>query len=539
MKIYSFSPFGFEGSLVTVEVDLRKGVPAVDIVGLADNTVRESKERMRSAIRNSGLDFPLERVLVSLSPADQKKEGAGFDLAIALAVLKTKDALVLSKDMTSKEGTQGDTQNIYSAIDAEVTSPFIAEPFSKVLIMGELELSGAVCAVRGVHAAVDTALQSGVKYCIVPLDNVDEAKEVTGAKIFGAQNLQDAYNALYDATLFEEATQDNQAVYTPEGAVLINGIEFPKADPLCDFNQIKNQAPLVRALQIAAAGGHNVLAFGPPGCGKTLSMQHFGELLPLLTPAQAQSVTRIYSLVGALPPGVPLIRVAPFRCPHQTATLEGLTGGGTHCTPGEISLAHNGVLFLDEAAEFKQTVLQTLRIPLETGKISLTRAARSTTYPAQFQLLMAANPCPCGNFGVEGKFCTCSAYQVQKYWQKLSGPLQDRIDIRVKVPSVGQQCVPKSTNELRQDIANAIAIQRKRGKKNSHLIPKEIQEICTMEQKAKDYLQKASLMYDLSARAIASCQKLSRTIADMQKSDIITFEHIKEAIDYRKVAPSF
>ena len=372
MQIYSFSPFGYEGNLVTVEVDLKRGIPAIDMVGLADGAVKESRERMKSAIRNSGFEFPVERVLISLSPADLKKEGAGFDLPVALAVLCASNQ----------------NENEDFAQNSEILD-------FPVMTMGELELSGTLRPVRAIHAAVSTAHSSGITHCIVPAANASEAREVSGMKVFGAENLREAYSALFNPELFVQAGKKGQGESLPENSEKIEGVDFAQVIPGSGFEEIFGQPNLVRALQIAAAGAHNVLAFGPPGCGKTLAMQRFSSLLPLLTLEEAQSTTRIYSIAGLLSPAEPLVRTPPFRSPHQSSTLEGICGGGTNCRPGEISLAHNGVLFLDEAAEFRTSVLQMLRVPLESGAITLSRAGRSTIFPAKFQLLMATNPCPC------------------------------------------------------------------------------------------------------------------------------------------------
>lgn len=587
MKIYSYSPFGYEGALVTVEVDLRRGIPAVDVVGLADGAVKESRERMRSAIRNSGFEFPMERVLISLSPADLKKEGAGFDLALALAVL---DAGKESKGSSDSEGS--------------------------VLVMGELELSGALRPVRGVHGAVSTAFASGISYCIVPVTNAAEAREVKGMKVFAADSLQDAFHALYKPELFIASARCENA-FLPEGAVEVEGVPFGPVDHTIDFSDVKRQDFLVRALQVAAAGGHNLLAFGQPGCGKTLALQRFSQLLPLLTVEEAQSVTRIHSLAGILGANQPLLRIPPFRMPHQTASIEGICGGGVNCRPGEVSLAHNGVLFLDEAAEFRSSVLQMLRVPLENGSITLSRAGRSTVFPARFQLLMATNPCPCGNFGSPHKLCLCSAKSVEQYWRKFSGPLLDRVDIRVPVTgseddsepkdkakaarnaqfcpgkddcfispdsetlvALNEKCVepkedgnlvlaspeekfpgrnrevlsdngaaavssvnsgttsrpsPHSTEALRIAVAKAVKIQRKRqGKKNALLSPQEILTFCELGTEEKKYLDSASGINDFSQRAVASCLKLARTIADMEESPKIALSHLKEAVSLRK-----
>jgi len=508
MQIISFSPFGYEGSLVTVEVDLRRGIPAVDIVGLADGAVKESRERMRAAICNSGFDFPMDRVLISLSPADLKKEGAGFDLAVALAVLAAHQKI-------------------------ETDEP--------VLVMGELELSGSVRSVRGIHAAASTAKAGGIMRCIVPSANGDEAREVTGMKVFAAETLADAFYALGKPELFTAGGLAGTCRdFCPDSCVETGGILFPAVNPETEYAEVTGQPYLVRALQIAAAGGHNLLAYGPPGCGKTLALQKFGGLLPLLTIEEAQPVTRIYSLAGLLSPSEPLLRIPPFRMPHQTATIEGMCGGGANCRPGEISLAHNGTLFLDEASEFRSSVLQMLRVPLESGRVTLSRAGRSTVYPASFQLLLAANPCPCGNFGSADKICLCSIRSIELYWKKFSGPLLDRIDIRVKVDSAGRNKdgtpVPGvSTAKLREQIAAAVFMQRRRqGKWNAKLTASEIQEICKIEPDARKMLDNAVNEYGLSSRASAACLKLARTIADMDSSSVIQKPHMEEAVGYRR-----
>lgn len=507
MQIFSFSPFGYEGSLVTVEVDLRRGIPAIDLIGLADGAVKESRERMKSAIRNSGFEFPMERVLISLSPADLKKEGAGFDLALALAVLEAN----------SRKDTDSFDEN--------------PEP---ILVMGELELSGALRPVKAVHAAAATAAAAGIRKCVVCSANAAEAREVTGMKVFGATNLRDAFEALSNPDFFTGGLDESES-FVPEGSVSIDGVLFPPIEQNLEFADVKNQKRLVRGLQIAAAGGHNLLAFGAPGCGKTLALQRFSNLLPLLTVEEAQSVTRIHSISGLLSPNQPLMRNPPFRIPHQTASIEGICGGGINCRPGEISLSHNGVLFLDEAAEFKSSVLQMLRVPLESGSVTLSRAGRSTTYPARFQLLMATNPCPCGNFGSQNRICLCSAKSVEQYWRKFSGPLLDRIDIRISVSSENdEQSEPLSTSELRKQIATAIRIQRERqGKRNAYLSPQEILEYCQLQKSDKDMLENIVSEKDFSQRAVSGILKLSRTIADMENSEKILSNHIEEAVSFR------
>lgn len=513
MQIYSFSPFGYEGSLVTVEVDIRRGIPAIDLVGLADNAVKEARERMQAAIRNSGFEFPPERVLISLSPADLKKEGAGFDLPIALAVLNAQKR-------------QSDN-NLSDAASQQI------------LVMGELELSGKIRAVRGIHAAASTAAAGGITMCIVPAANADEAREVSGMSVFGAESLEDAFSALNNQDVFSKKTSrasDISASY-PD-CDFTDGIPFCKITEAIEFSHIKGQKKLIRALQVAAAGGHNVLAVGAPGCGKTMAMQKFPALLPALTKEEMQSVSRIHSIAGLMNPSKPLICLPPFRMPHQTASIEGLCGGGPQCRPGEISLAHNGVLFLDEAPEFKSSVLQMLRVPLESSKISISRAGRTTVFPANFQLLMAANPCPCGNYGSETKICLCSARSIELYWKKFSAPLLDRVDIRVYVKNETDNSTAQkstSTEELRKQIAKAISIQRNRqGKKNAAMSPSEIIQFCKINEDSKKLLDISSSKYSFSPRANSSILKVARTIADMSGKSSIDKEDLSEAIELRK-----
>lgn len=526
MNIYSFSPFGYEGALVKVEVDLRRGIPGVNIVGLADNAVKESRDRMKAAIRNCGFDFPLEHVLISLSPADLKKEGSGFDLAVALAVL------------AANEGIGGGEDDADNARDINV------------LVMGELQLSGAVCPVKAVNAAANTAKEAGFTYCIVSSANSQEAREASGMRVFGAETLSDAFDALCRAGKDDEpfteqkVLSDNEC--TPDGSVDIGGVMFGPVEAGQEFGEIIGQKNLVRALQIAAAGGHNVFAVGSPGCGKTMAIRKFPSLLPLLTLDEAQSVTRIYSLAGLISPSHPLVRIAPFRAPHQSASQEGICGGGAHCTPGEISLAHNGALFLDEAAEFHSKVLQSLRVPLETGEVTISRAGRASTYPASFQLLMAANPCPCGNMGSSVKICMCSARSIELYWKKFSMPLLDRIDIRILVRNElaedHAQDLPhsKSTQELRLEIARAIKTQRERqGHRNARLTDQEINKLCQISDSTRNMLDKVAVSAGFSQRAVSSCLKIARTIADMAGSSTIEEEHIKEAVSYRRAASGF
>ena len=410
MAIYSYSPFGYEGALISIEVDLRRGIPATDIVGLADSAVKESRERVQAAIRNSGLEYPSERVLIALSPADLKKEGAGFDLPIALGILQ--------KNFTEN-----------------------------VLVMGELDLAGAIRPVRGVHAACATALASGIMYAIVPTANLDEAL-ATGIKAIGCDTLYDAYKLPEDLSTRKVATVDSYD----------ETITFREPD-----SEYKDKIDLTEkemlALVVGASGRFNMMFFGSPGCGKTILMQYMQYLQPSLTANEVQSVKRIYSLAGLGIKDETKV-YPPFRMPHQTASIEGICGGGLNCRPGEITLAHNGVLFLDEAAEFRSSVLQMLRVPLENKSITLSRAGRSTTYPANFQLLMALNPCPCGNYGSSQKICLCSAKSVDLYWRKIGGPLLDRVPIRLHIDPEEGERETHSLEELQSYVKRAIEESR-------------------------------------------------------------------------------
>lgn len=517
MKIFSFSPFGYEGALVTIEVDLRRGIPAIDIVGLADNAVKESRERMQAAIRNSGFDFPPERILISLSPADLKKEGAGFDLPIALGVLAAN-------------------------AEANGEKQFITDP---ILVMGELELSGKVRPVKGIHAAVSTAVAAGIMRCIVPVQNADEAREIPGVQVYGADSLENAFRALTDYSFYEQrgSSGSGEDSFLPPGCMEYDGVKFIEISPGYEFAELKGQRMLVRGLQIAAAGGHNIMAVGAPGCGKTMAMQKFPAINPILTLEEAQSVTRIWSLAGLIKPSEPLIRIPPFRMPHQTSSIEGICGGGVNCRPGEISLSHNGVLFLDEAAEFRSSVLQMLRVPLESGSITLCRAGRSTNYPAQFQLMMAVNPCPCGNYGSKTKMCLCSGKSIEQYWKKFSAPLLDRVDLRVFVENNCESDTKaenrpglETTDEIRRGVAAAVKAQRKRqGIKNAKLSPQEVLDFCPVDFDGQEILNAAIMRFGFSPRAVSSCIKVARTIADIAGSKDIKSEHLTEAIDFRKL----
>lgn len=425
MAIYSFSNWGYEGSIVSVEVDLRRGIPSTDIVGIADSCVTELRERVQSAIRNSCLEYPSERVLISLSPADLKKEGTGFDLPIALGILQ--------KNFTEN-----------------------------VLVMGELELSGAIRPVRGVHAACSTALASGIQYAIVPSENLDEALE-TGIKAIGCDTLSEAFNL--------------PEVLSTRKIASVGGynetISFREPDEKLSIKMTEKE---MLALVVGASGRFNMMFFGSPSSGKTRLMQYMQYLTPSLTEEESESVKRIYSLAGYGSKNENKV-YPPFRIPHQTASIEGICGGGPNCRPGEIALAHNGVLFLDEASEFRSSVLQMLRVPLENKSITLSRAGRTTTYPADFQLLFAMNPCPCGNFGEKDKICLCSAKSVELYWKKVSAPVFDRIPIRLHIGTSEGERKEYTLEDLQSYVKRATEESRRIGTSFRDLTVEQIQEM--------------------------------------------------------------
>lgn len=482
MAIYGFSTFGYEGMLVNVEVDLRRGIPAVDLVGLADGMVHPTLDAVRGAFRSAGAEFPGERVLVSLSPADVKKD-YGFDLAIACGI---HDAL--------KHPEGGES----------------------VLVMGDLECDGMVRDVNGVRAALQTASAGGIRYAIVPYGR--HFYDVGSIGVFYAGDFADALRAL-DAL----RSGDTRDFLTPKSGGDNALVSFDDVDGEESIDNVKGLDGMKYAMTVAVAGMHNILAYGAPGCGKTLCLEKLPQIMPRLTSGEKASVDRIYSLAGLEGMEATGTGTRPFRMPHQTASIEGMCGGGVHCRPGEISLAHNGVLFLDEAAEFRSSVLQMLRVPLENGSITLSRAGRTTTYPSRFMLAMAANPCPCGNYGSKDKVCLCSLHSVQSYWRKFSAPLLSRVAIRVRAENYDR--LEKMTLEgMRGMIRKAWERQYERqGKPNERLDNAETERL-ELTDAARHELELA----DLEWRERIEVIKLARTLADI-------YDDVPGAVDIKHV----
>lgn len=492
LRVYSYSSFGFEGSIVNVETDLRRGIPAFDIIGLADGAVKESRERILSAFRNSNLELPFERILLSCSPADLRKDSP-MDAAIATSILAR--------------------QNNYTGKD--------------VLVLGEIELSGKIRPVRGAYAAVKTAMEAGIERIVCDPETAKIIKDIDGIEILEVNDLNDIADKINNFELFKktEVLQKNN-----ENIVEFNEERLAEEEIKNLEQAMDGHFETVRAMEIAIAGKHNFLTTGAPGSGKTLLTQHlFPALTPKLTEKEAQITQRINSIAGLDSPNRDN-SIPPFRMPHQTASIEGICGGGMHCHPGEISLAHNGTLFLDEAAEFRSSVLQMMRVPLESKSITLSRAGRTTVYPANFQLVMATNPCPCGNYGAKDKICLDSTRSIEQYWKKFSGPLLDRIEIINYCEKDVNDHRKISLEQMKEAIRKAYEIQRKRGVYNRELRPDEIQKYCQLDEESKNWFEKQNQKQgEISPRTINNILKTSLTIANMEGRENIQLKDLQES----------
>lgn len=490
---------GIDAYIVDIEADVTKALPQYDVVGLADMAIKESKERVRSGIKNSGFEFPARKITINLAPASVRKEGTHYDLPMAVALLGASVEL---------------------------------EHLGEYVMMGELSLSGEIRGVSGVLPMADYAKKHGYSKVIVPLENAREAALVPNLQVYPVSDLKEVISFLKGETEIApfEASET---------------VSFDEIDWKLDFADVKGQENAKRALEVACSGGHSILMSGTPGSGKTMLSKRVPGILPPLTFEESMDVTKIYSVCSLVSKEHPMIVKRPFRALHHTASTVSIIGGGTKAMPGEISLAHNGVLFLDELPEFKREALEVLRQPLEDKKINVTRVSRSAEYPCNFMIIAAMNPCPCGYYGSHIKECSCTLDQIKKYQKKISGPLLDRIDIQIEVPSVNYDEIAslekaESSQTIRNRVIRAREIQKMRYQgegilTNAELTAPLVKKYCVLTQDAQNMIKQAFSVLGLTARGYDKIIKVARTIADLEESELIQMHHLAEAISYRDI----